>query len=67
MGVKTQNDKPQDVVDKVEDARPLISCQDLYSKENAGLICISQLFGASQYWCFIAEISVPGFRKSCKG
>jgi hypothetical protein len=28
--------------------------QDLYSKENAGLICISQLFGTFQFWCFIA-------------
>jgi hypothetical protein len=32
------------------------SCQHLYSKKNAGLICISQLFGTSADHSFIAGI-----------
>jgi hypothetical protein len=42
-------------------SRAQLACQDLYSKENADFICISRLFGASQSWCFIAELYILVF------
>ena len=56
MGVNREDDQPQDVVGQFRGAGSLIPCQDLYSEENTGFICISQLFGTFQYWWFIAEI-----------
>jgi hypothetical protein len=43
-----------------EKIRLYLPCQHLYSKESAGFICISQLFGTSQFWCFIAETFTTG-------
>jgi hypothetical protein len=41
---------------RTEEAGYRCLAKHLYSKKNAGVICISHLFGASQYWCFIAVI-----------
>jgi hypothetical protein len=44
----------QDTVGQSKRTKVVITCQYLYSNDNADLICVSQLFGASQYWWFIA-------------
>jgi hypothetical protein len=59
MGIEAAQ-KVQYVVGQLRRAEVVVSCHHLYSKKNTGLICISQLFGASQFWCFIADIETFG-------